>query len=133
MSQPEIWTPRSREDTAFSREVVLDVEPHPTKGFVTPDGRQFQDCTITLTPEAAERMWQGYMCARCLEPFEEAYPETCIVCKFPVKELQRKLLERDFKGRDPTVVESFPMDREMEYLERKHHLPKMTVPKKKRK
>jgi len=107
------------------------VEPHESKAYVTPDGRQFQDASITLTAEAAERMWQGYMCARCLEPFDEAYPETCIVCRFPVRELQRKLLERDFLGRDPTVVGSFPLDREMEYLEKAHPKKKglMTVPK----
>jgi hypothetical protein len=131
-SQPDIWVPRPREDTAFSREVVVDVEPHPTRTYTTPDGRRFQDCQITLTPEAAERMWQGYMCARCLEPFEQAYPDNCNLCGFPVKELQRKLLERDFLGVDPTVVGSFPLDRELEYLEREHHKPKaqMSVPKK---
>jgi hypothetical protein len=111
---------------------VLDVEPHPTKGYVTEDGRHFQDSVITLTAEAAERMWQGYMCAKCLEPFDQAYPEKCGVCGFHVKDLQRKLLERDFKGRDPTVVGSFPLDREMEHLERTHFKPKvqMAVPKK---
>jgi len=127
----DIWTPQRQKETAFSREVVTDVEPHESKAYVTEDGRHFQDASITLTPEAAERMWQGYMCARCLEPFDEAYPEKCIVCGFPVKELQRKLLERDFLGHDPTVVSGFPMERELEYLERTHHKPKglMTVPK----
>ena len=110
---------------------MLDVEPHPTKGFTTPDGRHFQDATITLTADAAERVWQGYMCAKCLEPFTEAYPDSCGVCGFPVKELQRKLLERDFLGRDPTAVAGFPMERELEHLERTHHKPKglMQVPK----
>jgi hypothetical protein len=112
-----MWTPQRHKDTAFSREVVLDVEPHPTKDFVTPDGRRFKDASITLTPQAAERMWQGYMCARCLEPFTDAYPERCGVCGFPVKEMQRKLLERDFTGHDPTTVSGFPMDRELEHLE----------------
>jgi hypothetical protein len=127
----DIWTPQRQKETAFSREVVLDVEPSESKGFVTEDGRHFQDSTLTLTAEAAERMWQGYMCARCLEPFDEAYPEKCGVCSFPVKELQRKLLERDFLGQDPMAVGSFPIDREMEYLERAHGKKKglMTVPK----
>ena len=131
MSRPEIWTPQHQKETAFSREVVLDVEPHATKAFVTEDGRHMQDSTITLTAEAAERMWQGYMCAKCLEPFDEAYPKLCNVCRFPVRELQRRLLERDFLGVDPTVVSGFPLDREMAYLEETHHEPKvqMSVPK----
>jgi ribosomal protein L34E len=127
----KVWTPAEQKRTTFSREVVLDVEPHESKAYVTPDGREFQDARITLTAEAAERMWQGYMCARCLEPFIEAYPKLCVTCGFPVKELQRKLLERDFIGRDPTAVAGFPMERELAYLEEKHHKPKprMTVPK----
>jgi hypothetical protein len=132
MSPPdEIWTPQRRSETAFSREVVIDVEPHATKAYVTPDGRHFQDSSITLTPEAADRIWKGYMCARCLEPFDEAYPERCVVCGFAVRELQRQLLERDFLGRDPTVVSGFPLERELEHLEREHYQPKdlMTVPK----
>lgn len=120
----DIWTPNRNP-------VVLDVEPHPTKTFVTPDGRRFRDARITLTAEAADRMWQGYMCAHCMEPFTEAYPERCNVCGFAVKEMQRKLLERDFLGVDPTSVSGFPMDRELEHLEREHGKKKglMTVPK----
>ena len=135
MSEPRVWTPQRHRDTAFSREVVLDVEPHATKAFVTPDGRRFQDCNITLTAEAAERMWQGYMCAHCLEDLREAYPEECHLCRFPVKRLQRQLLERDFKGVDPTALAGFPLDRELAYLEERHHKPKglMTVPKEIRK
>ena len=121
-----MWTPQRHKDTAWSREVVLDVEQHPTKDYVTPDGRRFADARITLTAAAAERMWQGYMCAHCLEPFTDAYPDRCGVCGFPVKEMQRKLLERDFLGHDPTVVSGFPMDRELEHLET------MTVPKKRK-
>ena len=110
---------------------MLDVEPHPTKGYTTPDGRHFQDCVLTVSKEKADMMWQGYMCARCTEPFTESYPDRCGVCGFPVKELQRKLLERDFLGHDPTTVSGFPMERELEYLEREHHKPMglMTMPK----
>jgi hypothetical protein len=112
VSPRDLWTPGTRERP------YAEVEPHPTRDFVTPDGRRFVDSSITISLEQAERMWQGYLCARCLEPFEEAYPEKCEVCRFPVRELQRKLLERDFLGHDPTVVSGFPLDRELEYLER---------------
>jgi hypothetical protein len=76
-------------------------------------------------------MWAGYMCAACLEPFVEAYPEKCPLCGFAVRAQQRKQLEENFLGVDPTRVGSFPLDREMEHLDRVAHKPKgyMTVPK----
>ena len=81
-------------------------------------------------------MWQGYICARCLEGPWSALPRGVPGAVPGVRlpddaELQRKLLERDFLGDDPTVVAGFPLERELEYLERKHHKPKglMTVPK----
>ena len=125
MSARDIWLPGT------VKRPFAEVEPNPRKTFTTPDGRTFVDNTYTLSLEDAERMWQGYMCASCLEPFTEAYPETCSLCGFPVRDQQRKLLERDFLGRDPTLVGSFPIDREMEHLDRVGYRKKglMTVPK----
>ena len=89
------------------------------------------DNTVTLSPEQADRMWAGYMCASCLEPLTEAYPEKCPLCGFAVRAEQRKQLERDFHGVDPTVVGDFPLEREMEHLDRVADNRKgyMTVPK----
>lgn len=89
------------------------------------------DNTVTVSFEMAERIWQGYMCASCLEPLSEAYPEACPLCGFPVRDQQRQQLERDFKGVDPTRVSGFPLERELEHMEREHHQkkPQMTVPK----
>jgi len=132
VSEP-IWTPERHRETAFSRTVALDVEPHESKAFTTPDGRTMQDCKITLTVEAAERMWQGYACARCLEgadpryPLPERNPKRCPCCGFEIERLQRVLLERDFTGHDPDMVGALPVEREMEYLERKHFAPKGLV------
>ena len=125
MSSRDIWIPGSR------GRPFAEVEPNPKKRLVLPDGRQFIDNTITLSPEQADRMWAGYMCASCLEPLTEAYPEKCPLCGFAVRAEQRRQLERDFLGVDPTVVGGFPLDREMEHLDRVAHAPKvnMTVPK----
>lgn len=111
--------------------MYADVESNPRKKFILPDGREFVDNTVTVSLEKAEMMWQGYLCASCLEPFREAYPEACPVCGFPVREHQRRLLEQDFKGVDPTVVGSFPLDRELEHLDRVGYRKKgyMTPPK----
>lgn len=122
-----IWVPGSP---------VIDVQPSPAKDYITPDGRRFIDSEITLTPEAADKLWKGYACAHCLEglwerPLPESFPKQCPVCGFPMKRLQRELLERDFLGHDPTVVGGFPLEREREHLARQHYKPKglMTVPK----
>ena len=88
---------------------------------------------LTLTPEAIEEMWQGYRCAVCLERQEEAYPEHCRAtwCRFPIRAEQRRQLEQDFIGEHPGLVSGFPLERELEHLEREHYEPKglMTVPK----
>jgi hypothetical protein len=125
MSARDIWTP-GRKEQPFA-----EVEPNPKKLLALPDGRTFVDNTVTISLEDAEMMWQGYKCARCLEPFDEAYPVNCLVCGFMVRADQRRLLERDFLGRDPTLVGSFPLDREMEHLDRVGHQKKgyMTPPK----
>lgn len=112
MARSDIWTPGRREQP------YAEVEPNPKKLLVLPDGRKFTENTVTISVEQAEMMWQGYMCARCLEPFTEAYPEACPLCRFPVKAEQRKQLEQDFLGVDPTLAGEFPLDREMEHLDR---------------
>lgn len=125
-----IWTPPDKDDWG----VVQDIEPA-DRVRTTEDGRQFRESRLTLSPEAIEQIWQGYRCARCLE-YEGivplgAYPESCPCCRFPMRELQRRQLEQDFVGQHPGLVAGFPLDRELAYLEREHHVPKvqMVVPK----
>jgi hypothetical protein len=118
VSARDIWVP-GRPTAPFA-----EVEPNPKKLLQLPDGRVFVDNEFTISPEQADRMWAGYMCAHCLEPLIEAYPEACPLCGFPVRDQQRRQLEQDFKGEDPTRVGEFPMDREMEHLERVSHSPK---------
>jgi hypothetical protein len=112
VSARDIWVP-GRPTAPFA-----EVEPNPKKLLHLPDGRVMVDNTYTLSVEQADRMWAGYMCASCLEPFTEAYPEACPLCGFAVRAEQRKQLERDFKGEDPDRVSGFPVDREMEHLDR---------------
>lgn len=123
-----IWTPPDPDDWG----VVQDVEPAERQRQL-PDGRLMQESRLTLSPHAIERLWQGYMCAVCLEELDEAYPEFCpnAWCRFPIREQQRKQLEQDFVGQHPGLVSGFPMDRELDHLERVAHQkrPMMTVPK----
>jgi hypothetical protein len=114
----KIWTPPDPDDWG----VVQDVEPS-ARSQRLPDGRVMQESRLTLSPAAIERMWQGYICAKCLQELDEAYPEFCPNdwCRFPIREDQRRQLERDFVGEHPGLVSGFPMDRELEHLERVAH------------
>jgi hypothetical protein len=123
-----IWTPPDRDDWG----VVQDVEPS-ERSRQLPDGRVQQESRLTLSPAAIEEMWQGYRCAACLERQDEAYPEHCRAtwCRFPIRAEQRRQLEQDFIGQQPGAVSGFPLERELAYLEERHHVkkPLMTVPK----
>ena len=63
----------------------------------------------------------------------EAFPEHCPNwwCRFPIRELQARQLQEDFVGQHPPPVSGFDLEREFEYLDRKHHVKgkKMSVPK----
>lgn len=124
----KIWTPWQTD----WEKGVLDIEPS-QRTRELPDGRVMQESRITLSPEWIEEMWQGYRCARCLERQDEAYPEHCraLWCSFPIRAEQRRQLEQDFVGEHPGLVSGFPLDREMEHLERVAHekKPMMTMPK----
>lgn len=68
--------------------VPLHIESHPDQGLVMPDGRTMGDVMIVLSEEDKERMRLGYVCAKCFEPFERAWPERCPVCGAPIRREQ---------------------------------------------
>ena len=134
MPEP-IWTPPPKDEWG----VVVDVEPSDST-YVTEDGRQLRDSTVTVTEQAAAEMHHGYRCARCLEDLRPlgAFPERCPVCQFEVARYQRQALERQYKGVDTTIVGPLPVEREMEHLARfkreeqlkKGAMPLMAIPRK---
>jgi DNA-directed RNA polymerase subunit RPC12/RpoP len=93
---------------------VLQVE-HSSEAFITSDGRIQRGVNIVLDGESVERMRLGYVCAKCLEPFEVPWPLRCNVCGAPVASKQREFFEREFS---PSVVELGPRTTMAEELER---------------
>lgn len=51
-----------------------------------------------LTPDEYEQVKQGYRCVHCMEPFDEAFPEACNLCSFPVRAEQTRRLELESQG-----------------------------------
>ena len=120
-----IWTPQEKSEWERN---VLAIEPT-DRGRQLPDGRFMQESRLTLSPEWMDQLFKGYRCAACLERQEEAFPEVCCSawCNFPIRAEQRDRLAIDFMGQQPGIVAGFPMDRELDYLEREHYEKKGSV------
>lgn len=85
--------------------VPLDVDNSPDQGIWLPDGRVQGEALLTLKPEDIERMRAGYICAKCLEVFEHAWPERCHVCGAPIRTEQASYFAREFA---PKLVQLGP-------------------------
>jgi Rubrerythrin len=62
--------------------VPLLIEPLP-EGIWLPDGRVQGQVSFTLLSTDIDRLRSGYACAKCLEVFEQAWPERCPLCGAP--------------------------------------------------
>lgn len=97
---PRKWTPLHVEDSTEGELVIYG------------NGDVRRDIDIHPTKEQYEQMQQGFMCVRCFEPQETAFPETCGLrgCDgyrdgFPMRERQREVLaEMLDEIRKPSVI-----------------------------
>lgn len=69
-------------------------------------GRPTQELRVRHSPETIARMKLGYVCVRCWEPHEEAFPVRCSVCQFPMRAEQAAEFHSNFVGaeRNPRAV-----------------------------
>lgn len=70
----------------------------PESVMIMPDGRVMQRTVVGLSREQVERMRAGYICVKCFEDLDTAFPEHCPVCKFPMREHQAAEFAKDFRG-----------------------------------
>ena len=77
--------------------IPLDIEPT-DQGLWLPDGRHLAGVQLSLSPIDIERMRAGYVCAKCFEPFEQAWPERCHVCGAPIRTAQAEYFAREYAG-----------------------------------
>ena len=75
-----------------------------TSGLWTPHrGRVQRGAKIILLPETLAAMKAGWICLRCMEPQEEAFPEICgsppeMACDYPIRERQLRDIEQEYEG-----------------------------------
>jgi hypothetical protein len=64
-----------------------------------PDGRTMETPLFALTAEQVERVRQGYVCIKCLEAYDSAFPDQCGVCRFPMRLRQIEEFGKTFRGK----------------------------------
>lgn len=67
--------------------------------------REVRDEDVIISEEMFEKIRQGYMCIKCFQAFESAWPEECSmpVCRFPVRAEQSLEILRLYAGHDDEV------------------------------
>jgi hypothetical protein len=66
-----------------------------------PDGRTMSTPLFALTEEQVERIRQGFICIKCLEAYDSAFPDLCPVCQFPMRLRQIEEFGKTFRGGIP--------------------------------
>jgi hypothetical protein len=63
-----------------------------------PDGRSMETPLFALSEDQVERIRQGYVCIKCLEAYDAAFPDQCMVCHFPMRLRQTEEFGKTFRG-----------------------------------
>jgi hypothetical protein len=77
--------------------IPLDID-QVEQGIWLPDGRIMGEVQLTLTETDIGRIRAGYVCVKCLEPHEQAWPEHCQACGAPMRSEQAAYFAREFGG-----------------------------------
>ena len=97
--------------------IPLEIEQQPTQVIDLSDGRQLGDATLILRKEDIERMRLGYVCIKCLEPFERAWPKHCPVCGSPVRTEQAAYFAREYESKSVHLGPTTTLEEERAGLE----------------
>lgn len=96
--------------------IPLDIERIPDQGIWLPDGRvQGLDVPV-LKAEDVERICAGYVCAKCLEPHEQAWPERCAFCGAAIRSEQADYIARELRREIVLLGPSTTLADELERL-----------------
>jgi hypothetical protein len=81
------------------------------------DGRVFRDYRMVFAKEDIERMRAGYVCVKCLEPHEHAWPERCSICGSPMRDEQARFFAAWFDPEEEVIQVSRDWEAEFAGLE----------------
>jgi hypothetical protein len=97
---------------------VYDEDPECIE--VLPNGTVRRGLRGTYCDEDVDMFRVGHKCIQCDEPQPTAFPEKCLLCEFPMRELQAEAFAERFAGWRP-MGSSIDWDEEQERLERQRH------------
>jgi len=66
-------------------------------------GRALRDYRFVFRREDIERMRSGYVCLRCFEPHEHAWPEQCHLCRLKMRQDQAQFFARWFDPNEEII------------------------------
>lgn len=95
--------------------VVIDDDPGVSE--LHPDGRRTQGLKAVFCDDDVERMRTGYKCIACWENLDNAFPEACPLCSFPMRALQAARFAQTYKGHIPGVRSSADWDAAADRIE----------------
>lgn len=81
------------------------------------DGRVFREYRFTFSREDIERMRSGYVCVKCWEPHEHAWPERCSACGTAMRSKQAEFFARWFDPKEEVLFRSRDWGSELEGLD----------------
>ena len=82
------------------------------------DDRLQRNSVQTFSPETLRAMREGHMCLRCYEPQETAFPVTCDLCGYAMRERQIMDIAMEFEGErhlgPAKPISEYMLDQELE-------------------
>jgi hypothetical protein len=78
--------------------IPIEIDSGHAEGIWLPDGRVLGSARLLLDGDDVDRMRAGFVCMKCLEPFERSWPERCHVCGFYVRREQAAHFAREYGG-----------------------------------
>lgn len=76
----------------------VNIEKATGHTLVRADGSVVDAVEIGFSERDVQRMRDGYVCAKCYEDLDTAFPDECPVCRFPMRDRQAQLFAERFQG-----------------------------------
>lgn len=77
---------------------IIGVETDDEYYVVNQNGEVRRDCRVIIDEFDMGRIRAGYVCAKCYEVQDSAFPKECWVCKFPMADRQAEFVAKGYRG-----------------------------------